>query len=136
MFEEMKRAIKEESGDIYDYQFAYDGPYAEYVGGVYGSAIEKLSAQVGEAIDIEASIQCGRGRNDMHCESGHTYWDFEDECDTLLEYAQEAETEEEFENMIVAFLYSKWEDCVPYDEEDDEDYDEEYDEDEDEEEDE
>ena len=128
MFEQMKKAIEEESGDIYDYQFAYDGPYADYVGDVYGSALEKLSKEVGEDIDVEASIQCGRGRNDMYCESGHTYWDFESECDTLLEYAQDAETEEEFEGMIVGFLRNKWEDCIPYDEEDEEEDEEEEDE--------
>lgn len=120
MFEQMKKAIEEESGEIYDYQFAYDGPYSEYVNGIYGDAVEQVSQEVGESINVEASIQCGCGRNDMYCESGHTSWDFEDECDTLLEYAQEAETEEEFKNMIAGFLRGKWEDCVPEEDEEDE----------------
>lgn len=128
MFEQMKKAIEEESSEIYDYQFAYDGPYCEYVNGIYGDAVEQVSAEVGESINVEASIQCGRGRNDMYCESGRTSWDFEDGCDTLLEYAQEAETEEEFKNMIAGFLRGKWEDCVPEEDEEDEEDEEEEDE--------
>lgn len=125
MFEEMKKAIAEESGEIYDYQFAYDGPYADYVCGVYGEALEKVSKEVGDDLYVEPSIQCGVGRNDMYSAKGTTYWDFEAECDTLLEFAEEAETEEEFRDMIASYLMGKYEECEP---EDDDDYDEEDDE--------
>lgn len=121
MFNEMKKAIKEESPEIYDYQFGYDGPYCDYVNDIYGQALDELCKQTGESINVEASIQCGRGRNDMYCESGRTYWDFEGECDTLLEFAEEAETEEEFKSSILAYLHSKWEDCDMEDDDEDED---------------
>lgn len=118
MFEEMK-AYLEENEDL-DGQFGYDDQYADYVNGVYGEAVEEASHEVGDDIFVEPSIQGGMGGVFMTCEKGSTNWDFESECDTLLDYAMEAETEEEFKNLIKGFILSKYEECVPEDDEDDE----------------
>lgn len=120
MFEEMK-AYLENGGD--EGQFGYDDPYADYVGGVYYDAIEEVGRKMNDAnIDVEPSIQGGMGGVFMTCKKGETHWDFESECDMLLEFAEEAETEEEFKQSIVSFLLGKYEECVPEDdEEDDED---------------
>ena len=119
MFEEMKAWLQ--SPEAEDYQFGYDDPYADYVGGIYADATEEVGRQMTDAdIFIEPSIQAGMGGVFMTCKNGSTSWDFESECETLAEYAMEAETEEEFKQSIVGFLLSKYEDCVPEDDEDDE----------------
>lgn len=116
MFEEMK-AYLENDGEAG--QFGYDDPYADYVNGIYFDAITEVERQTGEAsIVVEPSIQAGMGRVDMYCDKGTTYWDFESECETLAEFAMEADTEEEFKQSIVGFLLGKYEDCVPADDED------------------
>ena len=121
MFEEMKAWLQTPAAE--DYQFGYDDPYADYVEGVYYDAIQEVCTKMNDAtIEVEPSIQGGRGGVFMTCKNGSTHWDFESECDTLIEYAEEAETEEEFKQSIVSFLLGKYEDCVP--EEDDEDDDE------------
>lgn len=123
MFDEMKAWLQTPAAE--DYQFGYDDPYADYVGGVYYDAIQEVCAQMNDAtIDVEPSIQGGRGGVFMRCKNGMTHWDFESECDMLIEYADEADTEEEFKQSIVSFLLGKYEDCVPEDEDDDEDDDE------------
>lgn len=120
MFEEMKAWLQ--SPEAEDYQFGYDDPYSDYVGGVYYDAIEEVGRQMNDAdIMVEPSIQAGMGRVDMYCKNGTTNWDFESECETLAEYAMEAETEEEFKQSIVGFLLGKYEDCIPEDDEDDDD---------------
>lgn len=120
MFEEMKAWLS--SPEAEDYQFGYDDPYADYVGGVYYDAIQEVCTQMNDAtIEVEPSIQGGRGGVFMTCNKGSTHWDFESECDMLIEYAEEAETEEEFKQSIVGFLLGKYEDCVPEDEDDEDD---------------
>lgn len=120
MFEEMKAAIE---NDEINGQFGYDDQYADYVSDVYGEAVEEASREVGDDIFVEPSIQSGRGGVFMTCNKGTTDWDFESECDTLLEYATEAETEEEFRAMIKSFILSKYEDCFPEEDEcEDSDY--------------
>lgn len=119
MFEEMKAWLQ--SPEAEDYQFGYDDPYADYVGGIYADATEEVGRQMTDAdIFIEPSIQAGMGGVFMTCKNGSTSWDFESECETLAEYAMEAETEEEFKRSIVGFLLGKYEDCVPEDDADDE----------------
>lgn len=120
MFEEMKAWLATPA--VEDYQFGYDDPYADYIGGVYYDAIHEVGRQMNDAdIVVEPSIQAGMGRVDMYCKNGVTNWDFESECEMLLEFAEEAETEEELKNSIVGFLLGKYEDCVPEDEEDEDD---------------
>lgn len=117
MFNEMKDWLQTPAAE--DYQFGYDDPYADYIGGVYYDAIEEVGRQMNDAdICVEPSIQGGRGGVFMTCKNGMTNWDFESECDMLIEFAEEAETEEEFKQSIVGFLLGKYEDCVPADDED------------------
>lgn len=119
MFEEMKNYL-ENDGEAG--QFGYDDPYADYVNDIYCDAVTEVERQTGEAsIVVEPSIQAGMGRVDMYCDKGTTHWDFESECETLAEFAMEADTEEEFKNAIVAFLLGKYEDCISEDDDDDED---------------
>lgn len=123
MFEEMKAWLA--SPEAEDYQFGYDDPYADYVGGIYGEAEREVGEMMNDAdIFIEPSIQAGMGGVFMTCKNGSTNWDFESECDTLLEFAEEADSEEEFKQSIVGFLVGKYEECVP---EEDDDEDDEYD---------
>lgn len=118
MFEEMKAWLQTPAAE--DYQFGYDDPYADYLGGVYYEAIEEVGRQKNDAdIFVEPSIQGGRGGVFMTCKNGTTSWDFESECDMMIEFAEEAETEEEFKQSIVGFLLGKYDECVPEDEDGD-----------------
>ena len=116
MFDEMKAAIE---NDEIDGQFGYDDQYADYVGSVYGEATAEASRRVGDDIFIEPSIQGGMGGVFMTCNKGTTDWDFESECDTLYEFAEESESEEEFKEKIVGFILGKYEDCCPEEDEKD-----------------
>lgn len=125
MFEEMKSWLQTPAAE--DYQFGYDDPYADYLGGVYYDAIEEVGRQKNDAdIFVEPSIQGGRGGVFMTCKNGTTSWDFESEGDMLIEFAEEAETEEEFKQAIVSFLLGKYEECVPEDDEEEDDEDPDY----------
>lgn len=127
MFNEMKAWLK--TNEVEDYQFCYDDPYSDYTGELYWKAVERLQKEVGDdTIFVEPSIQCGCGCNVMYTKDGRSEWDFESECESIFEFAEEAETEEELISSIYGYLMDKYEDRS----EDDDDYDED-DEDEDEE---
>lgn len=119
MFEEMKAWLQ--TDDVENYQFGYDDPYADYVGGIYYNATAEVSQEVNDDIFIEPSIQAGMGGVFMTCNNGTNHWDFEGECELLLELASESETEEEFKNGIKAFILNKYEECEEEDDEDEED---------------
>ena len=122
MFEAMKEYLK---NDELDGQFGYDDKFSDYVNDIYCQASEKLCEITGDSsIYIEPSIQCGCGGVFMSTDHGSTNWDFESECDTLLEFAEDADTEEEFKNYIVNFLQGKYEDVMPEDEEEEDEEDE------------
>ena len=124
MFEQLKAWLKTE--EVEDYQFGYDDPYADYINGLYGDAVGKLQKETGdESIFVEPSIQCGRGCVVMYTEDGRSQWDFESECETLLEFAEDADTEEELIACIKGYLNSKYEDRSQEDEEDDDEMEEE-----------
>lgn len=114
MFEEMKAWLQTPAAE--DYQFGYDDPYVDYLGGVYFDAINEVGRQKNDPnIFVEPSIQGGVGGVFMTCNKGTTDWDFESECDMMLEFAEEAETEEDFKQSIVGFLLDKYDECVPED---------------------
>lgn len=111
MFEKLKAWLKTDA--VADYQFGYDSPYDDYVNVLYGDAVSKLQKQTGDkSIFVEPSIQCGRGCVVMYTKDGRNQWDFEDECETLLELAKDAETEEELISNIESYLTGKYEDRV------------------------
>lgn len=120
MFKQLKEWLK--TGEVEDCQFSYDSPYDDYINGLYADVIEKLQEETGDtSIFVEPSIQCGRGCVVMYTSDGKSEWDFETECDDLLEFAEEADTEEELIALIKSYLNSKYEDRTEDDEEDEED---------------
>ena len=108
--------------------FAYDGPYADEVGSLYGTAIDRYNELEGTNVEYQASIQNGRGASELFDDQGgHAYRDFETECDELLEFAREATCLEDFMSSLVNYIYSFAED-LEYEEEDYDDYDDDIDE--------
>lgn len=98
--------------------FAYDGPYADEVGSLYGAAIDQYNEAEGTSIEYQASIQNGRGASELVDDFGrYAYRDFETECDELLDFAREATCLEDFMSSLVSYIYSFAED-LEYEEED------------------
>ena len=109
IYSEMKQWLQE--NDYIDgHDFAYDGEYAEFVDTLYLEALEKLKEETGdESIFVEPSIQGGQGGVFMFANGKNDVsWDFEAECETLLDYANNANTADEFVNMIFGYLKDKY----------------------------
>lgn len=109
MYAQMKQWLQE--NDYIDgYDFAYDGEYAEFVDTLYLEALQKLQEETGdESIFVEPSIQGGQGSVFMFADGKNdASWDFEAECETLLDYANKADTANEFVDMIFEYLKAKY----------------------------
>lgn len=109
MYAQMKQWLQE--NDYIDgHDFAYDGEYAEFVDTLYLEALEKLKEETGdESIFVEPSIQGGQGSVFMFADGKNdTSWDFEAECETLLDYANKTDTASEFVDMIFEYLKAKY----------------------------
>ena len=119
IFNEMKDYYEEHN----DSDLVWESPCNEYINDLYARAVEELSEHY-KNLFIEPSIQAGRGGNFATFERDGviytTNWSYEDECEIIQEYAEEADTEEELVHFIKRYIESHLKDVDPEDDEEEE----------------
>lgn len=114
-----------EENEVNGSNLCYDGPYTDYIDGIYNDALDAANQQCSTNVWIEPSIQAGSGGVFMYDDehNRHTSWDFELECEGILEYLVESESEEEFRNQLTGFFIDK---IQALEDEEDDEYDDEF----------
>lgn len=97
-FDDMKAYIEREDPD--GVEFAHHGPYADYINSFYSKALDGIS----DEIEFEPNIQNGRGSMRIYGLGLSYEYDYEEECQKLLEIASDSDTEEELESRIKDYV--------------------------------
>lgn len=120
-FKAMKKYLKKNEGC----DLCYDSPFSDYIDNLYVTATFKLDERFTD-LSIEPSTQCGMGGVfATYVYEGKTYethWDYEGECESIMEFIEECNSEEELIECIKNYLENKLSEAelCEYDEDDEE----------------
>ena len=103
IFNKMKKYLSTD----FDCDFCCDSPFVDYINELYSDALAILSKDYNDLF-VEASTQCGRGgvfaQYTVNGTTFEAHWDFQCECEAILEFAENAHTEEELIQSIASYI--------------------------------